>query len=563
MTWKSLFGRHDAGRAHSQNDLNSHQALLAEPRQLLQLHRHRLTALRLESGYDSEHFERLIGAIVYQIAAYVHLLPATRAETHVEAGGLLRLAIETACFAFRRADGKLLAGPVSTDIRNRERDRVWRYTAFLGGLLRPLGRCATSMRVAVPDRELVWNPYQEPLWVWMRRVDAARLEVIWRDRTDARPVQESSIWIAARVATPAALSYLQSADEVLPELLLKLLNGNRAERVCEVVEEAYQAAIDQDLARTGTSGEAPVTGVQIEHRLLEALRALVREKWTLNTPGGRLWLTTQGVFVVWKPAVNDLVVRLRADGASGAPRDPDTIAELLIAHGVLVPNPAAASALKHYFKITPQMRGAPKQGLEVVKIADVELLGLRTEGVDAIEADIIGASKNGPAAVNGKDPAPQVLELPLDTRSRDIDRASESTGTAREAAAGAPERSLVTALVGPATQAPADLGRLKRFGEAGVVLRALGERLMADPGFARIVRLAEGVAIAYPEAIAPFCERPQAFLAACETQGLLVLDPVAGRRVLRARTTGQTHLPEQYVVLSPRVAKYLPVPVER
>ena len=31
--------------------------------------------------------------------------------------------------------------------------------------------------------------------------------------------------------------------------------------------------------------------MSVEHTLLECLRKLAREQWTLNTPGGRVWVT--------------------------------------------------------------------------------------------------------------------------------------------------------------------------------------------------------------------------------------------------------------------------------
>lgn len=556
MSWKRYFVREENRRASEREGHLGAESVSSEPRQLLLTHRARLNALRLESGYDSEQYDRLIGAALQHVSEWVHFLPATRAENHSESGGLLRFAVETACFAFRRTDGKFLAGPNSTDVRNRERDRVWRYAALLGGLLRPLGRCATQVKVASSDGQLTWNAFQESLWQWQKRVDTDRIEIHWRDGIDARPTQAASTWIAARIIPPAALTYLQVADESLPQVLLRIINAERVGRLCEIVEEAYQAAIDQDLARRSAGNGATQAGVQIEHRLLEALRALCREKWTLNTPGGRLWFTDSGVYLVWKAAANDVLVRMRAEGINGMPRDPDTLAELLMAHGVFAPNPHLNAGLKHYFKLVPQMRGVPKQGLEVVKIADTELLGLQLQGVDRIVSEIAGSAPTPSASSDEDASAPKALELPL----------SPAKPPVAYSIAAEPLQVTLPPLPPPQSAAPAsaaksDSGyeRLRRFGAPGLVLQRLAEHLLAQPDSLPVVRVAEGVAIGFPEAIVSFCPKPQDFLASCEAQGLLVPEKVGGRKFLRTRSADQTHLPAQYVVLAPRAARHLPV----
>lgn len=557
MSWKRYFVREEQRRESLREETVGRESTLIEPRQLLLEHRTRLNALRLESGYDAVNYDRLIGAALLQVSEWAHVLPATRAENHCEPGGLLRLAIETACFAFRRTDGKFLAGPHSTDVRNRERDRVWRYAALLGGLLRPLGRCATYVRVGSSDGRLVWNALQEPLWQWLRRADVNRMDVQWRDGVDGRPTSAAATWIASRLIPAPGLSCLQTADDSLPEALIRIISGERSGRLCEIVEEAYQAAIDQDLGRRGSGGAATQAGIRIEHRLLEALRALCREKWTLNTPGGRLWYTESGVYLVWKAAANDVIVRMRGEGISDTPRDADTLAEVLLAHGVFAPNPHHNAGLKHYYKLVPQLRGVPKHGLEVVRIADTQLLGLQLESVDQIPAELVGAPVSRATPVQDRKSVPTPLELPLAPSSDEITPAPDPQPLHGMVPPLPPPQNSVAA---GETQAAANLERLRRFGAPGLVLKKLAQQLLAEPGSLPVVPVSEGVALGFPEAIGAFCSQPQEFLTACETQGLLVPETAGGRKFLRKRAADQAHLPAQYVVLVPRAAKYLPVP---
>jgi len=547
MSWKRLFPR------VATDPSNAERVELVEPAQLLNAHANRLNALRLESGYNSDQFQELVRAAFLNTAEWIHCLPATRAENHSEAGGLLRLAVETACLAFRRADGKFLAGPVSSDVRHRERDRVWRYATLLGGMVRSVGRCVTHLRVTSTAGQLTWNPLQEGLWTWERRVGATRFQIDWRDGTDSRPTASASAWLASRIIPNYALAYLQSADDTLPELLLRVINGDRSGRVCEIVDEAYQAAIDQDIARRGGGDATVKVGVQLEYRLLEALRALVREKWTLNSPGSRLWCTQQGVFLNWKPAVNDMLVRMRAEGINGLPRDADVIAELLLGHGVLAANPSVTTGLKHYYKLLPQMRGAPRQSLEVVRIVDAELIGLQTHGVDPIPAEIVGSSGGAGSEQEPSTAEPELLELPLEGGVR----APAEILIRDKTEAPSPQQAL------PKSQpmrSETQLDRLKRFGLPGAVLQKLAEQLAREPDSKTVARTPDGVAIAFPEGVAPHCRDPQEFLASCEAQGILVSEDAAARRFIRTRKVGEGQLPLRYIVLAPRIARHLSLP---
>jgi hypothetical protein len=402
--------------------------------------------------------------------------------------------------------------------------------------------------------------------------------------------------MASKALPAATLDYLQRGGETLPERFVRVVAGDRADPLSEIVDASLQAAIDQDLTRASRRGNGAPVGIRVEHRLLEAMRMLTREKWTTNVPGARIWFTHEGVFLSWKAAANDIAIRLRAEGVMGAPRDPDTMAELLLAHGVLCSNPLATGALKHYYKLLPHLRGTPRQAIEVVRLVDPELIGLRAESANPIDAEFATGKSDltTPIAARAtRDP----LTLPLDLPAPPSHSSGSSSGADAQGphpavpvsaqqvptpAELAPQQAVgnqalpVSQEVTPPPSVPSesrpvpneggaerrpDLKPLERFGEAGRILRKLAERLLQEPTSGRVWRLDEGVAVAYPEGIADFCEKPQLFLTACESQGLLVPDSHSGGRVLRVRRTRDPALPAQYVVLSPRVSKYLHVPV--
>jgi conjugal transfer pilus assembly protein TraI len=534
-----------------------------------------LAALRLEGGYGPDAYEELIAALIRRVAEYVHCLPATRAENHCEEGGLLRLAIESGCIAFRRADGKFLAGPAATDIENRERDRVWRYAILVGALLRPLGRCLTHMRAHARSHGELWNPLAEPLWSWLQRVDTGHLEFSWHSSSDTRATRAAAIWLASRLLDRSALKYLQSGGEGLHEQLLHVVSGEREGRLCEIVEHAYQAAIDQDFTQSGRDPEVARTDLRADHRVLEALRELAREKWTANAPGARLWFTQRGLYLLWRPAANDLLVRLRTAGLTHEPHDAPSLAAILIAHGVLVVRGEKGG--EPLRRLVPHLRGLPRQALEVVELADAELLGWRTEGLECIEAEV-----SDPA-----DPPGSIASPPLQL---ELTASPGSPGPSGPTDIAAPRQQSPTLESGPsaiekvravepgpalsidAAAHPVDdepnsarapevlenLDRLARFGQAGDALRKLGRHLLADPEACPVTSHPEGLAIGFPDALESIGVSPHEFVAACQAQGLLVPEHAGARNVLRQRRPHEPHLPEQYIVLVPRVARFLP-----
>ena len=607
---------------------------LTPPQALLLTHEARLDVLRLESGYGAAQFATLFEEVIRDVAEYVHVLPATRAENHSERGGLLRLAIESAAFSFRRADGQFLAGNVHTDVGNRERERVWRYALFLAGLLQPIGRSATAVAVSSEDAELQWNAYECGLWAWARRVGARELNIEWRDGTDGKPELASAVWIAGRVLPQAAFSYMSTGGSAVLEVLVALLGGIRSGRSGDILEEARQAVINQDLLQMGGARRSESGGISIEAYLVDALRSLIREKWTVNTAGGRLWVAREGVFLMWRAAIADIALKLRAAGVTQAPRDPDTLAELLIERGVLTINPDAVGSIKHYYRIVPQTKGIPRQPLEVVRLADPKALALDTDVIEPIDVEFPASAPNilqpsrvaapPPRSPEVRRPAPVATLKPSGGASRgagsaraaqraanlqlplsepDVVSASSERGTdilppdlpdvverqggpakvagqalavssasapLSEPAAGSPTTtempppgsggSSITLSAESVSRSPVllHLERLGQFGAAGRTLRRFGERLLQQPPLSGVVRVNEGVALAYPQTLLGLGEDPQSFLHACESQGLLVRDPTSPGRLVWESSSPQAGLPERYIVLSPRVSRYLP-----
>jgi hypothetical protein len=545
MSWKALFGKPPGlNGSQSQRIVASDQ--LIEPRALIQSHQAQLNALRLECGYEVSRFRQLIETPTLHVASWVHSLPATESGNHSDAGGLLRLAVETAAAAFRRSDGTFLGEARNGTLRDRDREQGLRYLAFLGGLLRGVGRCVTQMQVEAPSVRSRWNSLSEGLWPYRCRADGAPLELRWSESSDdGASCDRASVWIASRVLPPEVLLHLHHTDRSLPTLLLSVVAGEQSSELARIVEEARQSVVELDLSNRATRIRVTPMRMPVEHQLLEVMRALCREKWQVNAASAVVWCTDRGVFLDWKLASADIVIRLRAAGLAGVAQDADTLATLLLAQGVLVASPDVSPG--HLVTIKVQVRGAPKQIIQAVKIAAPERIGLHLDSVDCIPVDIQsraeGATSQSP--VGGS-----VSSRLQSTQITDPIKPEVDPGPHPNQPAQPPSSQQLSMDRGSGSP-------LRRFGTAGEALQRLADLMTSQPPVLAMAHLAEGLAIGYPECVALLCPNPEQFVAACEAQGLLVPERVGGRQYVRVAPVGRDDLPRQYIVLAPRVLKYL------
>jgi hypothetical protein len=68
--------------------------------------------------------------------------------------------------------------------------------------------------------------------------------------------------------------------------------------------------------------------------------------------GARLWMLAEGLRLVWPAGADDIIGLLAADKVPGIPRDPDTLADILLDRGLAVPRQAGDRA-QRYWRMAP------------------------------------------------------------------------------------------------------------------------------------------------------------------------------------------------------------------
>ena len=343
-------------------------------------------------GKPRSEFDELLTPLIANYAAFVHLLPASEAHHHRGPGGLFRHGLEVAVRAGARADRtQFLHYRATTPRQRREEEPRWRMAAIVAGLLHDAAKAASDVRVvAHPDpqgaerlrRQLsdghkvtegqTWNPFSLSLHDWLVDLGAERYHIHWVSQRSGRHGQLAPLTL--NLLPAATRAYLGEAGPVVPEALAEVLSGGGMGHniLGEIVKNADAESVAGDIKRRGDEGAADGAGRRpLEDQLMDLMQALVRDLWSANEPGSRLFrLDEEGLFVVWPAAGEDIAARARDQGIPGIPTDPMALAEVLVARG----KATAWGAQRHAWPIRPACLGS-QDPLWALRFTPAERLG--------------------------------------------------------------------------------------------------------------------------------------------------------------------------------------------
>ena len=483
-------------------------------------------------AFTDRRFAELVLPTVERYAAFVHLLPASEAHHHRGAGGLFRHGLEVARLAAQASQGRVFALDRSPGER-RELEPRWRLAAALAGLCHDLGKPVSDLAVTDRDGGTPWRPLLESLTDWAQRQGVDRYFLRWREQRHGRH-EAFGLLVLERVLTPAVTAWLTDADPEIMAGLLATVAGLDDAALGSLVRAADAASVERDLRENRLDPETVSLGMPLDRYLVDAMRRLVRSgQWRINVPGARLWLFPDGLHVVWPAGADDVVGVLAADRVPGIPRDPDTLADILVDRGLAVPRgPAqrywllapAPLAQAGRAVVLPLLRLATPTLLLAGELPPVAALATPEPPTPAAggDAPVSGSVAAGSSAAADAGPGPDT-----DPPARaPTDRAAVPTGAPSAGDA-------VSRRVGVASAAARAAAEewCRRHGAGGEVLRALARRLTED-GVAH--RCANGQwLVRFPDGLAAPGGRPQARLDALAAAGLLTTDPLAPMRHVR------------------------------
>ena len=297
-----------------------------------------VTRIFRTAGVSREEFSERYMPPIRNLALHVHLLPATSTTYFRGTGGLFRMSLEVALNALQTANAAVF--PISGGVERRFYIQPkWSLAVFLAGLCSQNYRTMNSMVVISRDNKQ-WAPLLDHLYDWATSSQIDRYHVRWLEDSPVSGAKATSSYSINHIVPPDVLQFLASDNNQIVQAMTADIAGvdtNASENpITRIVAPIITRVIEEDLNRSATNYGHLVIGAHLEPHLVDAMRRLVRGgKWVPNQPGGRVWVGREGVFIDWVDAAADISLLLAKDSFAGVPKDPDTLAELLINAGLL------------------------------------------------------------------------------------------------------------------------------------------------------------------------------------------------------------------------------------
>ena len=345
---------------------------------LLAAHGDLIDRIKLCFGMDRATFEQSVQPLLHRYAAFVHLLPCTADNYFNAPGGLLQIGLETAFYALQGSDAHIFSGR-ATITERRHLEPRWRQATFIAGLCSELHRPLSHI-IVTDEAGDEWSPYLGPLAGWLSARHVKRYFLKWRP--NAHESRALGLFALPYVVSPEQLRDLASNSPQIVPHLLATITGTPIYRDHNVLESLVRRAlalvIDRFLLASAERYGKPQLGSHLERYLVDALRRLVASNpgWTPNADKSRVWHGSDGMFLVWPSAADDIRKLLEADQLPGIPKAPETILEVLLSAGVLAAQEGGAAT----WLIHPP---GSKSALEAVKLSESAILYAESDKLPA------------------------------------------------------------------------------------------------------------------------------------------------------------------------------------
>ncbi|WP_432780588.1 MobH family relaxase (plasmid) [Pseudomonas corrugata] len=357
-------------------------------------------------GMPAGELKLYVEPILANFAELAHMLPASENHHHSGPGGLLRHSLEVASLTL---DGCLTTAfdTNETPARRSMRLRRWYVAGIASGLLHDAGKPLTDIRATDFEGNNQWIYAQETLHDWSVRNRLTRYFLHWNPNRHGHHVQVS-VAQATRIIPPAVQAWLIEGGHDIYEAMLDAISGTGSSPLTDLVKWADSASTKRDLNRGSNNGGGNATGVPVPRLVSDAmLRLLSDGSWKINTPAGRVWVATDGVYIAWNQGAEEIVSMLVGDGVVAIPRSPDTLIGTLVEHGIAERAPSGDL----YWLVTPHLLRKNGKGpaLRCMKLVNPDILFPTTPipppvsislGKEGKQKDVIAPNDQAGAAAN-------------------------------------------------------------------------------------------------------------------------------------------------------------------
>lgn len=302
---------------------------------------------------SDDEVERYLMPVVWNLACFVHLLPASAHHHHRGLGGLFGHSLETAIFAAQTAKNKIFDYKAKPEDAYMNKAR-WILACALAGLTHDVGKAVLDIRV-YSDKG-TWHPTTGSITEWCRAKGISAYYVAMNEDREHNKHEQASLAYARVIIPRRTYLYLsQTGNSKIEEELHAAINGQREGcLVGEILGEADSLSVKLDERRQGTiDPRDKLVTTPLADAIVKAMRSLIKEgTWKINTQDGNVWLTTQGCFIDWSD-VSDITKVLAAEGVKSVPHDNSAMASMLLTEGLIEAAPGTVSPDERFWSVCP------------------------------------------------------------------------------------------------------------------------------------------------------------------------------------------------------------------
>ena len=284
----------------------SSMELLGTPRR-----RQLLENIWQRASLSKQQFEEIYRRPLANYAELVQQLPASENHHHAHPGGMIDHGLEIVAYALKVRQTYLLPIGAAPESQSAQAE-AWSAAAAYGALAHDIGKIVVDLQVELQDGS-TWHPWNGPINQPYRFKYVKSREYQLHGAASALLIHQ--------LLPRTALDWLSRFPELWAQLIY-LFAGQyeHAGILGEIIVKADQASVAQELG--GNPDRALAAPKQsLQRQLADGLRFLVKDKFKLNQPSGPSdgWLTQDALWLVSKPAADQLRAYLLAQGIEGVP----------------------------------------------------------------------------------------------------------------------------------------------------------------------------------------------------------------------------------------------------
>lgn len=279
--------------------------------------------------------DKMVRKVIENVAAYIHLLPASENHHHESVGGLLAHSLEVADIALGRALSKTLAPTSYPDIDSIRRER-YLYAVFVAGLLHDIGKPFTDMRIYDMDNgNCVWEPRRMSLAKWAVDNGVKNYRVEYVSNRSYTAHERIPTYVMQSVLTDEAKEYLayQQLDDVFFAIEQAISHYMTEDGY---IHDALRHADSHSTLKDLSGRTVQETGRRENSLATNIIKALRRQcsTWNVNEDGGQMWMIGGEVYLSFPNAIESLIRDLKALGIS-CPTDTQTMYNTMVEQHIL------------------------------------------------------------------------------------------------------------------------------------------------------------------------------------------------------------------------------------